>query len=258
MPKPTKRSPLKAAPLRYPGQSIDEKRAQLLEQIEMPLLVALMLIVLAVMEAYAVFTGKRLPLWAHLVMATAAVVFAVIRVRHAIPTLKSLRLARDGERIVGQYLDGLREQGYHVFHDVVGTAFNVDHILIGPGGVYTVETKTWSKPASGAPKVWFNGEELRVDGTESDRDPVVQAKAQAKWVRDLLAESTGKTFPVKPVIVFPGWFIEQTPGAFRELWVLNPKALPEFLKNERPQLSPDDVRLASFHLSRFIRGASGT
>lgn len=37
----------------------------------------------------------------------------------------------EGERAVGQFLEQLREQGFHVFHDVVGTGFNVDHVLVG-------------------------------------------------------------------------------------------------------------------------------
>ena len=61
---------------------------------------------------------------------------------------------------------------------------------------------------------------------------------------------------MRPVIVFPGWFIEQAEGSKREVWVLNPKALPDFIGHEPRKLSDEDVRLASFHLSRFIRAAN--
>jgi hypothetical protein len=47
--------------------------------------------------------------------------------------------------------------------------------------------------------------------------------------------------------------IEQTTQSKRRLWVLNPRALPAFLDNEPKRLADDDVKLASFHLSRFIR-----
>lgn len=253
MAKKGNRSPLKGPPLRYPGQSVDERRAEIIDKLQMPVFIAAALLAVALMEVYATLTGKRSPLWAYVIGAVAAGAFAAMRIYLAIPTLRALRQARDGERVVGQFLDILREQGYRVFHDVVGTGFNVDHILIGPGGIYTVETKTWSKPAKGAPKVWFDGEEINVDGTHVDRDPVVQARAQAKWIKDLLSESTGRVFPVRPVILFPGWFVEPARGAYKEMWVLNPKALPEFLKNEKVLLAPEDVKLASYHLSRFIR-----
>lgn len=66
-------------------------------------------------------------------------------------------------------------------------------------------------------------------------------------------ETTGHKFAVRPVIVFPGWFVEQGKGTTREVWVLNPKALPDFLGNAERALGPEDVKLTSFHLSRFIR-----
>jgi len=61
--------------------------------------------------------------------------------------------------------------------DVVGDGFNVDHVLIGPAGVFTVETKTHSKPRGDA-RVVFDGEAIQVAGMEPDRDPVVQARGR--------------------------------------------------------------------------------
>ena len=145
-----------------------------------------------------------------------------------------------------------------MFHDVVGAGFNVDHVLIGPAGLFTVETKTFSKRPGPDVKIGFDGERILVDGFEPDRDPVVQAKAQMAWLRELLTESTGRKFPARPVILFPGWFVEQSKGSLREVWVLNHKALPAFLAKEPAILTAEDVKLASFHLSRFIRTAEST
>jgi hypothetical protein len=184
-----------------------------------------------------------------------AVGYAAIRVRRVRPKLKYLRQGLEGERAVGQFLERLREQGFQVFHDVVGTGFNVDHVLIGPAGVLTIETKTWSKPLSGNPEISFDGEAIRVGHLIPDRDPIVQAKAQAGWLRSLLAESTGRQFDVRPAIVFPGWFVANKPGALKDVWVLEPKALPTFLNNEPVRLSRDEIKLASFHLSRLIRSS---
>lgn len=63
---------------------------------------------------------------------------------------------------------------------------------------------------------------------------------------------TGKKYPVRPVVVFPGWFVEQcVPRG--PIWVLEPKALPAFIEKEPVSLLPSDVALASFHLSRYLR-----
>jgi hypothetical protein len=55
-----------------------------------------------------------------------------------VPHLRSLRLAAEDEKAVGQFLEGLRERGYRVFHDVVGDGFNVDHVRIGPARSFDV------------------------------------------------------------------------------------------------------------------------
>lgn len=151
-------------------------------------------------------------------------------------------------------LEGLRGQGYAVFHDLVDDDFNLDHVIIGPAGAFTIETKTWSKPAKGSPKISFDGTTLRAAGWEPDRDPVVQAKAQASWLQRLLGEITDKAVPVRPVIVFPGWFVEDSRAGRKDLWVLEPKALSAFLANEPAVLAPEDVKLASLQLWRLIRG----
>jgi Nuclease-related domain len=80
----------------------------------------------------------------------------------------------------------LRELGYKVFHDVVGGDFNLDHVLIGPAGVFTVETKTHSKRIGDA-RVTFEGETIRGGGFEPDRDPLVQPKGSQ--VQELLGRS---------------------------------------------------------------------
>ena len=116
-----------------------------------------------------------------------------------------------------------------------------------------METKTISKPRTGDARITFEGGQLRVGGFVPDRDPITQARAQAAWLRRVLAESTGREFQVRPVVVFPGWFVERSADAPRDVWVLEPKALPDFLAQEPARLKPEDVNLANFHLSRYVR-----
>ena len=73
------------------------------------------------------------------------------------------------------------------------------------------------------------------------------------WCYYTKRESTGRHFEVKPAILFPGWFVSNSVGSFKDIWVLEPKAMPAFLGKEPVRLFPEDVKLASFHLSRFIR-----
>lgn len=249
------RSPLKAPPLRYPGQSLDAEIRRLTDdKLLDALLPAMILTVMAALEwLYWWKPIRPSPLFytltALLYIAYAAYRFVTLRRQ-----VRRLKLARDGERVVGQYLDLLRAKGYQVFHDLIGENFNVDHALIGPGGVFTVETKTHSKPAKGPAEVRYDGARVVVAGFSPERDPVVQAKAQARWLRELLLESTGKSFEVQPVVLYPGWFVKTVAKPGRDaLWVLNPKALPGYLDGQPVRLADPDIHLAASHLGRLIR-----
>jgi hypothetical protein len=252
----TKRtSPLKDKPLRNPGQSLDEEMQRVLEEDAYTWL--LVLILPPVFTAYewwrSVLGSPPQPLLL-LVFSIPVSGYAFFRLYRSILQIKRLRIARDGEKAVGQYLSDFREKGYRVFHDIVGKGFNVDHVVICEKGIYTIETKTYSKSSSGKSVIHFDGETIKVNGKLMERDAIEQAKSQAYWIGEILKESTGKVFPVKPVVVFPGWFVERAKGKdTANLWVLNPKALPSFISNEPQRIAAEDVQMAAYHLSRYIR-----
>lgn len=252
--KQDKRSPIKDKPLRNPGQSLEQRRDNLLyDKVLFPFLMAWFMIVIAALEWwYYYHPQNRSPITVS-VIAIAALVYAVFRIWRTWPELMQLRQGIEGEKAVGQFLERLRENGYQVFHDLVGDDFNVDHVIIGPAGVFTIETKTLSKPLRGETKIQYDGEMVQVNGRTMERNPIPQAKAQASWLGKILEESTGREYGVHPVVLFPGWFIDQEPGSMRDLWVLEPKALPKFLEKEPNVLSAEEIKMASSHLSRFIR-----
>jgi hypothetical protein len=80
--------------------------------------------------------------------AAAFSVLAFFRMRGTDARLKSLRLGLEGEVAVGQFLDEYcRERGYKVLHDLQGDGFNVDHVLIGPAGIFaSTPRRTPSRP----------------------------------------------------------------------------------------------------------------
>lgn len=250
----TTRTPLKDKPLRLPGQSLQEEWRTLVEdKIEPWVMLAIFFIALTALEWFRYFRNDPPHPVLFSVFATVMVSVAVWRFYRLRPRLRQLRLGAQGERAVGQFLERLREQGYQVFHDVLGEGFNLDHVCIGPAGALTVETKTWRKPVKGNPQIQYDGERLLVNGHETDRDVLAQAQAQAGWLLRTLEESTGRRIPVQPVVVFPGWFVHASHGANAKVWVMEPKGLPAFLAHEPTRLSQEDARLAAFHLSRLVR-----
>ncbi len=168
-----------------------------------------------------------------------------------------LKLGRDGERAVAQYLEVHREPGWRLLNDIPAGRFNVDHVLIAPQGVFVLETKTRSKPAKGNAEVTYNGQRVLVDGFAPDRDPIVRARAIRDWVRDTLRETTGRSIGVKGVVVYPEWYVRQSEDWWKpEVWVLNEKALPKLLIHQPIVLKDEDIALIATALTLHVRSAS--
>lgn len=249
------KSPLKDKPLRAPGESLDKEITDLIFDggIQYLLMSALSLMMAMMEWIHWYFKTPPLP-WIFSFIALITVLYSTVKIIRTKKKLKTLRQGRDGEKAVGQYLELLRENGAKVFHDIPAKGFNLDHVVICKSGVYVIETKTFSKPDKGEAKIIFNGDAVFLNGKIENNKPIVQVKAAANWLKGLINESTGRKFIIKPVVVFPGWYIEPTSEAkSSEVWVLNPRALPAFISNSKDRLSSEEVSMISFHLSRYVR-----
>jgi hypothetical protein len=183
-------------------------------------------------------------------------VVAVWRIRRLLPEAHALRQGRDGEVAVGQMLEELRADGARVFHDVPADRFNLDHVLVMSQGVFVIETKTWSKRGRN-PIISARAGRLFKDGRLVAPNPIDQACAHADWLRQMLMDSTAQAFPVRAVVLFPGWWVESVDTATKaNTWVLNPKALRRFIAREENTLSWADVALAAQRIALHVRSHS--
>jgi hypothetical protein len=153
--KSEKRDPVEADPRHAPGQSLAQQLDKLFDERVLGwLLAAIMSVLLALWEWATWFFGlPPQPLFfSFLAMATVTV--AVYRLWMVAGDGRELQLGVQGEKAVGLFLqDELLPKGYHVFHDIVDDRGNIDHAVIGPAGVFAVETKTISKPLRGDVRV---------------------------------------------------------------------------------------------------------
>ena len=247
------RSPIKNLPVRQPGQSLREQALDLFGDIWLPWFLGGLLLVFLTIESWCLYFSHSL--WLPIVSTILSIItlpVAYIKTRRVMKEMNNLRTGRLGEEAVGQFLEEkLRPVGFQILHDIPGNGFNVDHVVIGAAGIFSIETKTRNKPIRGDVRVQFDGTKLTVDGFAQDRDPVVQAKAQRDWLIDLLVQMTTKRFQIRPVILFPGWFVEMT-NPSGEIWALNETAFLKFLANEKPKLTPEDVAMITFHLKQYV------
>ena len=130
------------------------------------------------------------------------------------------RLAWLGERAVGETIEPLIMAGYHLFHDVPAVTgkfnFNVDHVAVGPNGVFALETETRRKGRTrsglAADKVTYDGRQLIWPWAEESH-ALKNAQDRAWWLNDWLTMVAGLNVVAQPVLVLPGWEVVTTgPG----------------------------------------------
>ena len=100
--------------------------------------------------------------------------------------------ARGEERVSG-ILKSL-PASYHVFNDFNAGRAHVDHVVVGPGGVFAVETKFWKG------KVTIEDGHVLLDGQLPDRSPINQVLREASLVKDALSRA-GWMGSVTPVLL---------------------------------------------------------
>jgi hypothetical protein len=170
--------------------------------------------------------------------------------------MRRTRLGLLGEQAVAEQLQVLGLKGYQVFHDIPGDGkWNVDHVLVGPAGVFVIETKARVKQpgrAGGADfHVGFDGKVLRFPGGQ-DRKAAQQARANAKWVAAMLSKATGETVRTVPIVALPGWMVDRARPDF-EVQVLNSKEVPVFIADAETKLSGKQVQQIAYQLDQRCR-----
>ena len=147
-----------------------------------------------------------------------------------------------GERGAGWWLGRLPE-GWFVFHDVpVGhRGANIDHLVIGPGGVFTVNTK------------YLFGEivvyQRSITHEGSRTDYLSKASAEARRAASLLSAAIDRTVQVRGVlaILADEWTIVDEP---RDVLVRGPRGAKNLMLNQPPVLRPSDVLVLAVAASK--------
>lgn len=181
--------------------------------------------------------------------------FFGIRLFKLLRTRGNYRLGYEGERFVGEELSRLMGLGFEIYHDVPFEGFNIDHVLVGPRGVFIVETKTRRKPVNEDGKkqfrVQFDGKYLQWPWG-ADSYGIEQAKNNAKTLAGWLSGSTGEPVWVVPILTLPGWLVERkapTDG----LHVLNPKEIYQVCAAPAEKLAEPQLRRICHQLDQKCR-----
>lgn len=249
------RSPIRNEPMRLPGQSIEEARRAGWEQIDEPLLAAALAWSLVLQECSAKLLDTRMGLVPTAILAVIVTAWALPKIRACRRKDADYQLGRQGELAVAECLESLRAQGFRPLQDIVAGRFNVDHVLIGPPGIFAIETKTRRKSGGREEKVLVDGSRILIAGRNLEPNPAEQAKGNAAWLRGLLTRSTGREFRVDPVVVFPGWWVEFNQKR-NGLFVMNEKGFENIIAKLPATLTKEEIAMAAFHLEQFVRATA--
>lgn len=153
---------------------------------------------------------------------------------------RAWRVGAQGEESVGARLEKLLEHGWHVLHAVpVGTrGSDIDHVLIGPGGVYTVNTK--NHPGK---KIWVSPTQIRVDGHRVDY--LRNSRFEAERTRKFLRAALGWEPHVMPALVLlTGTLVPDVTiksGGPDDVQILDRMDVPRVFKKAPQRLAPEGV-----------------
>ena len=239
--------------LRIPGGSLLKRLDNLNEQINLYLIYVLILplIIYSVLISYSYFQEVQpspAVIWISAIICIAAIVYLIFKLVRLLSLRRRIRLDYEGELAVGQELNQLMRQGFLVYHDFPADTFNIDHIVVGPIGVFAVETNTLGRGggSSEEPTVTYDGRMLDY-GDSSDFETIEQAKQQADWLSNWLATATQEPLAVRAIVTLPGWVVRRTsadgipvvnPGQFTSLFEhIKPRPVSEKMLNRiREQL----------------------
>jgi hypothetical protein len=158
----------------------------------------------------------------------------------------------DGEARTGRFLEPLRAEGFFVLHDrrIPGSRANIDHIVIGPPGVFVVETKSFG----GSLKV--RGNEVYVAGRRRT-GMIDEAKREALAVQVALAtELETVNLPVVPVICVHRADLPSFGSQAGGVRIASGKELVKRLRKAEPRLQPDTTELLAKTAASRLRPAA--
>lgn len=191
-----------------------------------------------VVAVVAVVAAAAVWWWAGPVPAAVAAA-AVTLAAPAPKATRSWRIGAQGERDTARLLRPLRLLGWRTLHDrrVPGQSGNIDHLVVGRGGVFAVETKSWSGTVTVDEAGW------RVDGRRADKY-LDEVRREADAARRALVRG-GVELDVEPVICVHRAELPSAEFLVDGVTVVAASRLRRLLHGQPSRLRPATVRAAA-------------
>ncbi len=149
----------------------------------------------------------------------------------------SWRKGATGEWLTAEALKSLPD-GFAVIHDVTKKLGNIDHVIVGPTGVYVIDVKNWK----GSVKADGKGE-LLLNGKPADKPAIKSMLRAVMDFQNKLKALTENDYFVRGLLVFPIAYVEADFASTRLIHCLRDDRLVDYIQNKTfaQSLSSDDV-----------------
>jgi hypothetical protein len=148
----------------------------------------------------------------------------------------TLRSGIRGEERVAALLAQLEDEGYRALHDLDTGSGDVDHLLVGPTGVFVIETKDWGG------RFYRRGGRLMFNDKAADH-VVGQVTAAALAIREVLV-AAGIDVWVQAVVASTRAKVSTGVLRLGHVTVADADRLPEVVRSSKGSLEPETVSRA--------------
>ncbi|MFB7668058.1 nuclease-related domain-containing protein [Kitasatospora sp. NPDC056138] len=141
----------------------------------------------------------------------------------------------DGEKVVGACLERLKPAGWRVLHGIpLPTGSDIDHVVIGPPGVFTVNSKHHPDAS-----VWVGDGAMKVN--RSGLPYLQNSEFEAGRTAKLLSHWCGFDVPVRPVIALVGTRKITHAASAPTVDVIDGEQIAVILPSRPPVLTPGQL-----------------
>ena len=179
----------------------------------------------------ALFLGSHA--WLFGTLLVASLISLLVYWKKGLRRVESFFRGARGEERVANILASLPDT-YHVFNDFAAGGDRVDHVVAGPAGVFSVETKCWQG------RVEIVEGHVLVNGVLPSRDPVSQTQREADRVRAAIRK-VGFDITVIPVVCFASDTFAADVAQCGPVKIMNASAIEKWFASLPNVIPPDEL-----------------
>jgi hypothetical protein len=137
----------------------------------------------------------------------------------------SWEVGAKGERIVDKRLSKLTRDGWQVLSSVMKrSGADIDHVVIGPPGVFTINTKHHREA-----RIWVGEHTVKVNNVQQRYLP--KSRHEAESAARILGSAVGMPIRVTPVLAFVGAASINTRGSLGDVLIARGEEIDRTLRN---------------------------